>query len=489
MKLSNFILAMLLFTYSFLFAQNPVTIEKYIKENSQSKLLKNAQWSIYAAYCKTGKEIVSHNKFMSMTPASGLKLITTAAAIYYLGKDFTFETKIYHDGIIDSEGVLQGNIYFVGGGDPTFGSDLIPSSLSLTKTFKQIITTFNSKGIKSISGNIFTDELFFDNSAISDYWSWIDIGNYYGAGTSALSINDNLYYLYFKPADKVGAPAEILRTEPEINNLKFINYMKTGKKGSGDNGYIYNAPYNYNAVLRGTIPAGVDEFSIKGSIPDPAKFAGEYLHKSLTNSGISISGDIKKAENTFQYDESKLIYTHQSPKLIEIIEIVNKKSFNFYAEQLLRMIGKYKYNEGSVESGVKAVENFLDELGISSNGLNLFDGSGLSPANTITTEIMVKMLSKFYNNFKFFNDYYNSISLAGDPHDIGFFKNFAEGTPVELNARIKSGSINLVRSYSGYLKDSKGKMIAFSLIANNYSGSSAEINNIHKEIIIMLSKL
>ena len=115
---------------------------------------------------------------------------------------------------------------------------------------------------------------------------------------------------------------------------------------------------------------------------------------------------------------------------------------------MLKEIGAKVYNEGSTEKGLDAVREFLEDLEIDIGGLQLFDGSGLSRSNMITANMMTDMLSKITKH-KFFTTFYNSLSVTGDPSDIGFFKSWGRGTSLQNNARVKSGLIDRVRSHSG----------------------------------------
>ena len=177
-----------------------------------------------------------------MYPASNLKLLTTAVALDMLGGDYQINTDLEYDGQINSKGELNGNLYIRGEGDPTLGSSEMEGVARYDSLFRIWVEQIKAKGIIKITGNIIGDDSYFDYMPLPGGWAWDDIGNYYAAGTSGLCINENLYYLYFKPADSVGEKAEVIRTEPQLANLSFINHMKTGKKGSGDNGYIYAAP-------------------------------------------------------------------------------------------------------------------------------------------------------------------------------------------------------------------------------------------------------
>lgn len=483
---SNYLFFFLILIFSSLLFGQKNDLNKKLIELKNSQALKHGQWGVYAEYVDNGEKIISLDEEESLAPASGLKVFTTITALNYLGENYKFKTKLYYDGKINPDGNLDGNIYIVGCGDPTLGSDLVKTSPPLDSLMKLWTFAVMQKGIKKVNGSIIADNLLFDNQTVPDYWPYIDIGNYYGAGPNALTINNNLYYLYFKPSKNVGDEAKVLRTEPEISGLNFINYVKTGPVGSGDNGYIYDSPEKFKAVLRGTIPAGVDEFYIKGSIPDPALFAAQYFTSFLKENNIEILGEAKKLKEKKIYDDSKIITKTISPPVKNIVFIINKKSFNLYAEQLLKTAALEKTGEGSTQKGTEIISSFLDSIGISTEGLNLFDGSGLSRTNMITAKMMVKLLS-FVSWQKYFTAFYNSLSVAGDPDDFGNFKNYGRNTLIEKNARIKSGLITGVRSHSGYLKNKSGRLIAFSFIANNFSGRTSEINNIHKQLMILLA--
>ena len=486
LKIMKFIFLYIIVVSNIILAQN-AAIDRLIKSYQSTENIKNATWSLYAEYVDNGQNIIDYQSQYTLTPASGLKLVTTAAALEILGEEYKCKTRLYHDGSISSAGILKGNIYILGGGDPALGSDRVEGSLPLDSLMIAFVNAIKKIGIKKIEGSIFADDLLFDYKRTPDYWSWIDIGNYYGAGSCALSINDNLYYLLFEPGKYAGQPAKVLGTEPEIPGLTFINHMKTGPRFSGDNGYIYAAPGQFEALLEGTVPAGRKVFKIKGAIPDPALFSAQRLHQELINSGIVITDYPAKVKNAIEYNSAKLIYTTISPPLKDIIFIINKKSFNLYAEQLVKLIALTQNETGTLEDGLKIIKNFLSENLISIDGLELFDGSGLSRSNLITTKTMVELL-KFMTTQSSFKSYYNSLSVAGDEDDEGSFNSFGNGTVIENNARIKSGFISNIRSHSGYVRDRSGRLIAFSFICNNYHGSTSTINKIHKDLIIKLAE-
>ncbi|MBN1300911.1 MAG: D-alanyl-D-alanine carboxypeptidase/D-alanyl-D-alanine-endopeptidase [Melioribacteraceae bacterium] len=469
-------------------AQDLSVLDKLVENHAQSKTFRNAQWSIYAKYADDDKFILDYNSDQSLAPASGLKVLTSGTALEILGEDFQYSTDVFYKGIIDNSGNLNGDIYLVGSGDPSLGSYMVEGALRYDEVLNRIVNAVKATGISKIAGSVIADNSLFDELPIPNNWEYIDIGNYYGASSSALTINDNLYYLYFKPAQKVGDIAEVIKTEPVIPGLVFTNYMKTGREGSGDNGYIYCAPLTYNAILRGTVPKGKNEFPIKGSIPDPPLFFAQSLQNKLMQNEIEVSNKPGMVNHKQDYAGAVKIVSIESPPLKSIIYILNKRSSNLYAELLLKMIALKIKGTGSTVTGVKVVEEFVKSLGINTEALNLYDGSGLSRANCISTKIMVEFLTEIMKK-KWFESFYNSLALVGDPDDIGYFSNTGLGTAIAKNARIKSGVIQGVRSYSGYLNDKNGKKIVFSMIANNFSGSAYNVTKAHQEIMIELANL
>ena len=457
-----------------------------IKKIASLKGVENSQWALSVKYADSGKDLISLNQYQSLIPASILKIFITAAALEYLGPDYRFKTKLYYKGKI-KKGTLFGDIYIVGGGDPSLGSGRVRGAMPFNKVFAKWTSSLKRAGIKRINGSIYADDFLFGGMPVAGSWAWEDIGNYYAAWPSALSINDNIYKIYFKPADKAGGKAGMIKTVPEIPGLKFTNFMKTGPKGSGDQGYIFNMPKNYRAVLRGTISLGPEEFSIKGAIPDPPVFCAEYFKKYLKAKGIRVKGKALRLLKKKKYSRKKLLTEIQSPPLKNIVFTTNKKSFNLYAEMLLRHIAVINGRKGTLSSGLYILKKFLSSNGLDVSEMKLKDASGLSRLNTVKAENFTNFLVSVYNK-KYFDDFYESLVSPGENGVTGHIRNFARGTFLERNIRIKSGSLNGVRAYSGYFKTKKNRLVAFTSIMNNYSIKSSEINKIHENLLLKIAE-
>lgn len=436
----------------------------------------SASWSISVMDAETGKPILLHNADRSLATASTMKALTTATALEVLGADFRFETVLEYDGEIDANGILRGNLYIRGDGDPTLGSDRFGSSEDLPGLMAQWTKEIQAKGIRQINGKIIGDETVFSTQITPAKWPWEDLGNYYGAGPAGLNLHENYYRLDLKPGATAGSATEVIGTEPDMTEITFLNELLTGPVGSGDQAYIYGAPYTRLHYLRGTIPAGKSVFSIKGSIPDPAFFCARQLMEALYNSGVPAmegfsSMRMEKMNGAALPTARKPIYVHRSRPLSEIIRPLNQFSINLYAEALLNRIAVKKGLPGSTEQGVAVVEAHWKARGIDTRGMFLRDGSGLSPNNVLSTYQMSSVLVKVRQsqNYAVFNA---SLPVAGQT---GTLRSMCKGTAAEGNLRAKSGYISGVRAYTGFVENRSGKTLAFAMIGNHFTFSASEM--------------
>lgn len=457
----------------------------YTQELANAESMKYGSLTVCAMDIKTGEMLLQYNSNKALTPASIMKLTTTYTAMSVLGGDFQFKTELQYDGTITSDGTLRGNIYIKGSGDPTLGSPEMETALSMEGVLAKFVAAIKAKGIKKIEGAIIGDATHFAEAMPVASWQWNDLGNYYAAGASGLNFHENLYYLYFQQNQTLGGTPEIAEITPKQPYLVFKNEIINDKKGTGDNAYIFGAPYTYNRTIRGTIPVGNGKFDIKGSIPDPAFFAAFSLLEALENAGIETN---KQAKNYYEVlregkniaGSRKSLTTILSPKLREIAKEANEESINLYCEALLKTLGKQLKGEGSTEKGVEAVTEFWEGKGVNMDGFFMDDGSGLSPRNAFSAFQLANMLRVASNDANY-QDFYNSLAIGGRT---GTVKYMFKKTIAEGKIRIKSGSMRRVRSYAGYLTTKSGKEVAFVMIANNFTGKSYLIRNKMQKIMV-----
>jgi D-alanyl-D-alanine carboxypeptidase/D-alanyl-D-alanine-endopeptidase (penicillin-binding protein 4) len=470
--------------YTNLVAQDSAALLKLKKElsvMSEDPLFKYGQIG-FSLRSANGKIIHQYNGDKSLIPASNLKLVTTATALKVLGSSYQFETQLIYDGVLKN-GILTGNIYIEGSGDPTLGSGRISGNLNLDELLDLWHVKIKEAGITKVNGSIISINSIFDKNSIPDGWIWTDIGNYYGAGASGININENLYKLIFKPG-KVGEGTQVLRTEPNIPGIQFDNQVKTATAGSGDNAYIYGAPFSTYRLLTGTIPAGVSEFEIKGSISDPSYLCSYLLYQTLVKNGVAVSQIPETNNNSFAPDANskQVIYIHKSPEVKEIIKATNFYSINLYAEALLKMVAVKSGIKGDTKSGVKSLIGYWKSNGIDVDGMFLNDGSGLSPQTGIRPSQMTSILNFMVND----SNFVASLPVAGES---GTLWKFCKGTKAEKKIVGKSGTLSKVICYSGYVKCKNGSLNSFSVFINNYNGANSLVTSRLEKLMVLLTEL
>ncbi|MEM6726823.1 MAG: D-alanyl-D-alanine carboxypeptidase/D-alanyl-D-alanine-endopeptidase, partial [Bacteroidota bacterium] len=472
-------------------AQNVATVENLAKAIAQAPEMANAGFGFSLRSVENNQLLVNLNGDQNLTPASTLKTLTTASALILLGPEYTYETKLATNGKILDDGTLDGDLYIIGSGDPSLGSDQLEETPDLNVLLNTWVSEIKKLGITSIKGQIVGDGTCFDSSTTPATWPWNDIGNYYGAGVSGLNIMENLYYLDFDLSSTMKSGPKVAAVRPEIPYLIFHNELTTAGKNSGDNAYIYGAPYTYTRHIRGTLPLGPGEFTIKGSLPDPAFVLAHWLTEALTQNGVLVKGGIttKLEMETFQFPQAEALnvfYRHTSPPLKNIVLRANKESVNIYCEALLKTIGKEQGTGGSLEGGLQAIQDLWESRGLDWEGILLHDGSGLSPRNAITGNDLTAILRKVALDESAFPDFYASLPIAGQD---GTLKNMLRGTPAEGKLRAKSGSMSRVRAYCGYSRTKSGKLLTFSIIGNDFTGRSSLLRQRMERVMSAISQL
>jgi D-alanyl-D-alanine carboxypeptidase/D-alanyl-D-alanine-endopeptidase (penicillin-binding protein 4) len=450
----------------------------------EDESLKHASISINTLDLDDNKVILEHNPNTSLIPASTLKVITTATALAVLGPNYQFRTTIEHDGHIKN-GILEGNLYLRGFGDPTLASPFMDNIPKIDSLFQILLNKIKAAGILKIKGNVIADGTYFEKSSVAPNWQWEDLGNYYGSGVSGLNIHDNLYILNLKASNQIGDSPEIISCSPKLYQFEFINQLKTADKNSGDNSVIFSYPNSIEAILEGTIPQSDKEFPISGSISNPELFAAEWLHDNLSKNGIEIRGKALCQSNFYANKNRSQIHTHYSPYLIDIIKHTNEFSRNMYCEALIKSIGVKLKSSGGLDSGLVAIKEFWERRNINCSGFYQKDGSGLSARNVISSSTLTNIISNIYQDTMTFPCFKNTLAIAGKT---GNFKEFGKNSILENNYVGKGGTLSRVKTYTGYLKTSSNKNIAFTVLVNNFTCSSREMKLKLEKFIIALAE-
>lgn len=457
-------------------------------KNEVSKLvadldLKNASISFYAIDLTDNQVVAGLNSNKSLVPASTTKLVTTASALEILGGDTRFTTQILHTGSIDTLcRVLNGDIIIKGGGDPSLGAERY--SKHYGDFINQWATKIKALGIDSINGRVIGDASCFTSQTTPSTWIWGDLGNYYGASPSGLSIYENTCKVEFESGKKNGDSTVITCVMPFVPEFNIENEVKSTNTKK-DESYFYGAPFQVNRIVKGGIPLNKKGFDVKSSIPDPSLLAAFELDMEMRMMGVKLK-DKYTTRRILEFDgdeETHLITKTYSPKLTDIINQTNTYSINLYAEHLLNLIGLKVYKSGDPESGTTAITNFWKGKGIDVEGLYLNDGSGLSRFNAISAMHLVSIL-EYMKKSKNYNEFYNSLPIAGRS---GTIRSIGKKTFAENNLRAKSGYMTRARSYAGYVTTKSKRELAFALIVNNYNCTPYEMKKKMESLMIKLS--
>ena len=421
--------------------------------------LTHAAVSFKAVDLSTKKTIVSYNENISLTPASNMKIVTTATALEILGSKFCFETSLLYDGIIQ-ENTLYGNLYIKGNGDPTLGSEF--NSSDKENFLKEWLNGINRSGIRKIIGNIIVLDQAFGYEGVSRKWLWEDLGNYYAPGIFGISVFDNMFRIYLQ-SSSINKETTILYTEPKINDLQLTNEIKASEDTSSDNAFIFGLPFIYDMRLYGTIPQYQSSFVVKAAIPDPGLFLAQYFQDYLQKNGVIVEGNA----TTFRLhpttpSEGKQLSIIRSDDLASVIKIINVSSNNHYTEHLFKVL--------TVLDSID-IQEFWRKKGLDSDALFMYDGSGISPQNAISAGFLIDLLIYMDKQSENSSAFYQSLPVAGRN---GTVMSFLRSTSLAGKARLKSGSISNVQSYSGYVENN-GKRYAVSLIINNFTGNRSEL--------------
>ncbi|RKR85412.1 D-alanyl-D-alanine carboxypeptidase/D-alanyl-D-alanine-endopeptidase (penicillin-binding protein 4) [Mucilaginibacter gracilis] len=434
-----------------------------LQQDSQSRY---ASISLTVLDAKTGEQVFAVNPNMGLATASTLKTITSITAFNILGKDYQYTTSLLYNGNIDADGTLTGDIVIRGSGDPTLGSWRYPTA-TVSSVLNLWVDAIRKAGIKRIKGRIVGDDSAFGTQTIPEGWIWQDIGNYYGAGTSGLCWRENQFDIKLRTG-RLGTPIGVAATVPTVPYLYFKSELLNAEAGTGDKSYAYLPIQGSVMYLRGTYAADQTKKSIAVALPDPAFDAAFRLADTLKALGIDVSQSASSIKTITEKNQTlpvggTLLVDYHSPKLSQIIYWLNQKSINLYAEQLLKTLALASGKKVSTDAGVQVEQAFWKARGIDPRSLNIVDGSGLSPGDRVTTLTLATILQSAKGH-DWFPDFYNSL-------------------PVYNDMKMKSGSINNVLTYAGYQTTKTGREVCFSIMVNNFSGSTSGIKQKMFEVL------
>ncbi|MDX6497790.1 MAG: hypothetical protein QOG23_1050 [Blastocatellia bacterium] len=432
--------------------------------------LTRARWGLFVTSMKDGRVLYSRNGDKLFTPASNMKIYTTAVAIDLLGADYIWRTSVYADKQPDADGLIDGNLTLYGRGAP----DLQTKHLAL------LADQIYQRGVRRVRGSIVGDESYFRGELYGLGWQWNDLQWYFGAEPSALTVDENSFDLTITPAKKVGDRAT-LTLNRAANYIHLINHTSTAERDAATTIGINRGLSDNELLVWGDFPVAGRAFGAALSMPKPSLWAATLFKEALIARGIKCEGEARtrdfRAAESDRFDPQKAfeIAQQNSAALREIVRHTNKESDNLYAELILRTLGKEQgasapdpdshkdRARGDDEAGLAVIKSWLDRNSVATDEMAIRDGSGLSRLDLVTPEGTARLLVAISrtNSATAFRD---SLPIAGRDGTL-------RGRLPRAAGRVfaKTGTLTYDHSLSGYAVRPDGEVLAFSIFCNDAS--------------------
>jgi D-alanyl-D-alanine carboxypeptidase/D-alanyl-D-alanine-endopeptidase (penicillin-binding protein 4) len=425
---------------------------------------KNVQYGIDIIEADTGKRLYAKNASELMIPASNMKLITTAAALHYLGPDYAFETTV---------ALKNDTLVIIGGADPLLGDRITDIKHGREKDwiFRDIAQALIHNDVNNIT-DIIVDTTIFDDERVNPSWPAEELNRWYACEVSGLNYNGNC--IEITCTNRAGQIQ--VDVDPRTDFIKIINQVRAASSGTGAVGAYRTETLN-TILLRGRCRTTQGPFRV--AIERPAAFFAFMLAENLAKHNITVSGRVIE-KGVSNPSDLKVLTTFHTP-MADCLERANKDSLGLVAEALLKTIAANANGNknGSWPAGRKLISDYLTGLGIRQNKFYIDDGSGLSRNNQLSPDCITAVLRALYKSE---NQEIYIQSLAAGGID-GTIDRYFDEPKYKGKIIGKTGYINGVKSFSGYCS-TDDKDYIFSIIANGANGTTREaINDIAKAII------
>lgn len=390
-------------------------------------------------YLKNGNE--------SLTPASNLKLITSAVALKYFGSDFNFSTKFYLNDAKIQDTLYSGDLFIKGFGNALFKISDIDS----------VINALKQLGIRQINGNIITDDSFFDNNYNREEWIVDENSNVNVPPVSAIVLDRNMIVLRLRTKGDAGS----LLTYEKYPDIKFIEVNMNARVRQKRSYPKFETEFT-DSLIKIDISGGLikRKYSKTYSVyaENPSLFFSMVVLDLLEKAGIKVIGQPLSA--TLFRNENVIASIDEN--IGEFLDRMNKDSDNFIAESIFKSVGAaYSGLQGNSFYATQALIKYLENINAIEDSIAILDGSGISKFNKLSGITLVKVLENMYADNENFETFYNSLSVLGED---GTLKGRMKNTKIRTNFRGKTGTLNGVTALSGYLTTEKGNDLIISIM-------------------------
>ncbi|MGC5020417.1 D-alanyl-D-alanine carboxypeptidase/D-alanyl-D-alanine endopeptidase [Micromonospora sp. DT47] len=439
--------------------------------------LDGAQAGVVVRDTATGATLYDRNGDRRLVPASNTKLLTSTAALELLGPGHRFTTDVRTDGTRRA-GLVSGDLYLRGGGDPTM----------LAADYDALAAQVAADGVRVVTGNLVADDTRYDRTRLGPDWTWDDESYYYAAQVSALTVAPDTDYdagtaiVHAAPAATAGSPPVVTMTPPN-DYVRIDNRAET--VADGESTISFEREHGSNTiVVTGRIAVGDAPSSDWMTVWEPTGYAADVFRTALRRHGVRVLGRTVLGRAT--PDGAATVARHDSMILAELMVPFLKLSNNGHAEVLTKEIGRVISGSGTWTAGLTAISEYVADTGMDTGRLRQRDGSGLSRRNLIPPAQFTALLAAVRQE-PWFDTWYAALPIAGNAERFvgGTLRSRMRGTPAANNVHAKTGSLTGVSGLSGYVTDADGRVLAFSIVLNNYLASS--VKGLEDQIAIALA--
>jgi D-alanyl-D-alanine carboxypeptidase/D-alanyl-D-alanine-endopeptidase (penicillin-binding protein 4) len=441
-----------------------------------------AHWGIDVRDAATGERVLGHNAERLFVPASNLKLVVAAAAAHLLGADFRYATEFFRTGPLNGE-TIEGDLVVYGTGDPNLSGRF---DRPMTADLEAFADSLLGRGVRRIEGGIVADVSHWRHEPLHMDWEYYDMRWWYAAPTGPLGFNDNAIDFTIRPGEP-GAPAEV-SWKPETDSFVFLNKARTSAAGGDATWDFDRIPGTDTIFAYGEMPADARAKTEHFSVRDPALFFGLMLRQVLHERGVEVvRPGVKVIRDRLESGgaEREPLFTYWSRPLPDVLGPILLRSQNWFAEQLLKTLGREISEEGSWEAGLEVVETYLrEDVGLDALDFSLRDASGLAGGNLITpaalTEILVHLHGTEAGELVW-------DALPASAEAVGSLR--ARFLELPGRVRAKTGHIRNVDSLTGFVRTASGRLLAFSVIVNGTPATSAATIDAIDQVVRLVAKM
>jgi D-alanyl-D-alanine carboxypeptidase/D-alanyl-D-alanine-endopeptidase (penicillin-binding protein 4) len=452
-----------------------------------------ATWNIFAQD-ERGRVLFNRNGDRFSVPASNTKLVVAAAATVLLPADYRARTSVYATGTV-TNGVLQGDLILYGRGDPTWSErcytidTLAPGGCDSTWTVVDAIAdSLRARGLRRVTGKIVGDGSYFEPLLTHGSWGSYDLNWYYAAPVSGLGFHYNSVDFEITPGAAVDQPPTIT-WQPDLHLFQFENRARTDPVDSSTTLDLFRLPGGTEIWAAGGVPLSRTPFMQYFSVTDPNLYAARAVAAALLRKGIAVEGGAASTTDSLTYRTLRCcgspLIEYLGRPLPDIVFPILNSSQNWFAEMLLKTLGRQVGDTGSWTKGLDIEKRFLiDSVKVDSTAFALEDGSGLSAGNLVTPHAFVQLLAYMYRHPK------RAPFLAALPRAQqrgSLLRRFA-GTPLEGRVLAKTGSISRVNTLSGYIERPGGRVITFSIQVNAHDVPNRQMLAQIDSVVVQLAR-